>query len=386
MKKFLCFLGATIILVGMIGYMGYKYILPKDYPVFIESFDHGVMTVQSDKAFGEDNKFELFCKYGEKVTININPERSEKAYYNLQKLTKNGEDVTDDVKMLEYTFTVDGKTTILAYFSKSKGAVSGETVQSEATLKVPEIFDYAENEYLGSANAYNIEDPCIVYDSDSGYYYCFASNNVVMRSDDLLNWERRHNYFKVPDGADSNDIMDFSQFESVQKWAKTHKYSDDLSSSTLSNNRAPQSPDIVKVGSTYYLYYSLTKVANSSESAIFCVKTDNLSYAVDNSEWEDAGLVINSCGINSSAKESYRYDAVNAAHPSVFFGDDGSSLFMAYGSFFGREVIKGSISVVELDPFTGLLLEGSRRVRRCIQQRHGILLPVHDLRRFGYEL
>ena len=344
----------------MVAYMGYQYILPKDYPVFIESFDHGVMTVQSDKAFGEDNKYELFCKYGEKVTVNINPERNEKVYYNLEKLTNNGVDVTDQVKMLEYSFTVEGKTTLLAYFSKSKASIGKQEASEDATLKIPEIFDYAENEYLGSANAYDIEDPCVIYDEDSKYYYCFASNNVVMRSEDLLNWEKRGNYFLVPDGAEEGNIMTFSQFESVEKWAKEHGYSDDELLSTISNNRVPTAPDIIKVGSTYYLYFSITKELNSSESAIFCVKTDNLKDAVENSEWEDVGLVVNSCGSNSSADESYNYDAVNATHPSVFTNDDGSRLFLAYGSFFGREVIKGSISLLELDPSTGLLKKGSQ--------------------------
>ena len=359
MKKFLCFLGAILILIAMVGYMGYKYILPKDYPVFIESFDHGVMTVRNDNAIGNDKKFEIFCKYGEKVTVNINPERGEGKNYNLSKLTVNGVDVTDQVQMLEYTFTVAGKTTVLAYFSKSKAASAAADENGEGTLKPPEIFDYAENEYFGSANAYDISDPSIIYDETSSLYYCFASDNVVMSSEDLLNWEKRGNYFPLPEAADSTSLMSFSAFPSVKKWAEEHGYSGDENVQSITNDRRPIAPEIIKYGGTYYLYFSLSKEANANESAIFCVKTNDLKTAVETMQWEDVGLVVSSCGRNSTSSDSYEYDDVNATHPSVFTNGDGTKLFMAYGSYFGREVIKGSISLLELDPSTGLLKKGS---------------------------
>ena len=74
---------ALLITVGM---MYLKYVKPSDYPVFIESFSHGVMTVENNETKGSDNKYVVMCKPGESITININPERTDSNYYNLSKL------------------------------------------------------------------------------------------------------------------------------------------------------------------------------------------------------------------------------------------------------------------------------------------------------------
>ncbi|MGN0468288.1 MAG: family 43 glycosylhydrolase, partial [Acutalibacteraceae bacterium] len=355
-KKFLAFLTATLLLLGSVAFVYVRFLVPTKYPVFIESFAHGIMTVDNSETVGTDSKFTVTCKAGSTLTITIKPERNEKVYYNLKKLVVNGEDVTDDVSMLQYKVKVDKKLTVLAYFKK--GTPSGESVNEETvSYKAPEIVSPAKNEYFGSADAYDFEDPSIIYDNASGYYYCFGSGNVVARSKDLVNWEDRTNYFPIPANADSDSLMRFSAFPSVQKWAQTHGYDSDENHSSSSNNREPHAPDIVKIGSDYYLYYSLSKVSGLNESAIFCVKTSDLEYSTKNKDWQDVGLVISTCAgkADGDKKNSdISYDASYAVDPSVFTDKNGS-VYMAYGSYYGKDKINGGIYLLEINPNTGLL-------------------------------
>lgn len=355
-KKFMAFFLATIVLLAAVGFMYLKYIKPSEYPVFIESFSHGVMTVDNLQTSGSDSKFSVNCKAGETITVNINPERTEKNYYNLSKLVVNGENVTDEVKMLQYKTKVREKLSIVAYFEKGEKEAS-ETQSTTYKYNKPHVLMPANTPYIGSENAYDFEDPSIIYDDESEYYYCFGSGNVAARSRDLINWENRTNYFPVPENCDNSRVMNFKEFISVSKWANAHGYDSDLSLSSPDNNREPLAPDIVKIGSYYYLYFSLSKSQDANESAIFCVRTTNLEYSFENKDWQDVGLVISSCGRNSGTDtenpKSY-YDKANAVHPSVFQDEDGG-LFMVYGSYFGEDKINNGIYLLELNSKTGLL-------------------------------
>ena len=363
MKKFLAFFLAVLILLSAAGFVGYKYLVPKTYPVFLESFGNGVLTVDSDESSGEDGKYLVRCKNGEKITVNINPERTKSTYYNLKKLTVNGVDVTDEVYMLQYKTTVKGKLDILAYFEKGKNPNARTGQVSVEYNKEPDISLYADNAYFGSYDAYDFSSPSIIFDEKSGYYYAFGSGNKVAKSKDLVNWVNKTTYFEIPSGAQNDSVMRFSQFESVKTWAKTHGYDEDEAFSSPSNNREPKSPDIIKVGSAYYLYYTLTKAENANESAIFCVRTTDLEYAVKNKDWQDVGIVISSCGYNKGANkkdtDKSHYDESCAAAPAVFEDKEGG-LFMTYGSYFGKENINGGIYLLELSPKTGLLKENSK--------------------------
>ncbi len=368
MKKFLFFLTITLVLCGIVFAMYMEYIYINSYPVFIESYDHGTITVNTEGAQGDDNKYKVMCKKDSQILISINPERTDSSYYNLKKLFVNGEDVTDQVRMLQYTATVTQKLTIVATFEEGERPEEENTTQLKVTK--PDIEKYAENTYLGSYSAYNIEDPAIFYDSESGYYYCFGSNNVVIRSTDLVNWTNRTTYFKHPESASSNTVMSFSQFDSVDEWAKDHGYGSDENYSDKYQNRSPSSPEIVKVGSTYYLYYSIVKEESANESAIFCVKTDNLKEAIENKEWTDVGLVISTCGTNGGTRTvtdeegnkttiniESRYESANAVHPSVIYAGD--KLYMAYGGYYGNNSLGGEIYLVELSTANGLLKTSS---------------------------
>lgn len=365
-KKFWMFFLATVVLLGTVVGMYFKYIHQGTYMVFVESFDHGVITVDDDKTMGTDEKFSFKCKAGKEVTFNINPERTDTTYYNLKKLTANGIDVTDEVNMLQYKTKVEGKITLVATFKKGKRPSNDKADKNTVSVKAPELLTPLGDGYLGSVASYDIKDPSIIYDEKSGYYYCFCSDNVVIKSTDLVNWGGRTTYFPHDISAQSNAIMSFSAFDCVSEWAKEHGYSEDELYSDSNEDRTPLAPEIVKVGSTYYLYFSLSKVSQANESAIFCVKTNDLENAVLNKQWDEVGLVISSCGRHAGTEKdengkkktvSAEYDVANAVHPSVIVTDDG--MFMAYGGYYGRESIKGDIYLVELNKKTGLLKKDS---------------------------
>lgn len=365
-KKFWMFFLAVIVLLGTVVGMYFKFIHQSSYTVFVESFDHGVITVDNDKTTGSDEKFSFKCKSGKQVTFNINPERTDTTYYNLKKLYVNGEDVTKQVNMLQYKTTVEGKMTVIASFKKGKRPADATLDKDTLDIEAPDLLSPMQDGYLGSFAAYDIKDPSIIYDEKSGYYYCFGSDNVVIKSTDLVNWGGRTTYFPHDISAQSNAIMSFSAFDCVSEWAKEHGYSDDELYSDSNEDRTPLAPDIVKIGNTYYLYFSLTKISQANESAIFCVKTNDLENAVTNKQWEEVGLVISSCGRHAGTTKdengkkknvSAHYDGANAVHPSVIVTSDG--VFMTYGSYYGRGDIRGDIYLVELNKKTGLLKKDS---------------------------
>lgn len=370
-KKVFVFLGITLALFVAVFGIYLKYVKPDSYMVFVESFDHGVITVDGGTLKGSDEKFRVECKPGQEITININPERNDSAYYNLKSLYVNGVNVTDEVNMLQYKTEVDRKLTVLASFKKGKRPAGDSSDTQSSSVKSPQIDKLANNSYLGSYAAYDVADPSIIYDEASGYFYCFGSDNVVVKSKDLLNWTGRTTYFPSPDNAQSNSVMTFSTFTCVDKWAKDHGYGEDEAYSDINQDRTPLAPDIVKVGGTYYLYFSLSKSAGANESAIFCVKTNNLEKAVSEKSWEEVGIVISSCGRHAgsqitsddsgnSNRETFKahYDEANAVHPCVISTDNG--MFMAYGGYYGKDEIGGEIYLVELSSKTGLLKKESQ--------------------------
>ncbi len=369
-KKFWFFFTVTVALFAVVLGMYFRYIHQSEYRVFIESFDHGVITIDSNDTAGTDEKYSVMCKKGQEITLNINPERTDTTYYNLKKLYINGEDVTKQVNMLQYKTIVDSKMTIVASFKKGQRPENDKSDVSSLDIAKPELISPLGDGYLGSFASYDIKDPSIIYDEESGYFYCFGSDNVVIKSTDLLNWGGRTTYFESDISASSNAIMSFSAFDSVYDWAKEHGYGSDELYSDKNEDRTPLAPDIVKVDGTYYLYFSLSKSAGANESAIFCVKTDNLEEAVTYKRWADVGLVVSSCGrhggtqtvINKdgeSKKEnlSTHYDKANAVHPNIVVSDDG--MFMSYGSYYGKDKIEGAIYLLELNRKTGLLKKDS---------------------------
>ena len=369
-KKFWFFFTVTVALFAVVFGMYFKYIHQNQYRVFIESFDHGVITIDSNDTLGNDEKYSVVCKKGDNITLNINPERTDTTYYNLNKLYVNGEDVTKEVNMLQYKTTVEKKMTIVATFKKGKRPANAKDDVTSLDISKPELISPLGDGYLGSFASYDIKDPTIIYDDKSGYYYCFGSDNVVVKSTDLVNWGGRTTYFPHNELSQNNAIMSFDAFDSVYNWAKEHGYGNDDLYSDKNEDRTPLAPDIVKVDGVYYLYFTLSKVSGANESAIFCVKTTNLEEAVTYKKWTDVGLVVSSCGRHAGtevttnsdgdAKKksvSKYYDKANASHPSIIVSDDG--MFMAYGSYYGKDSKQGAIYLLELNKKTGLLKQDS---------------------------
>ncbi|MBE6772747.1 MAG: hypothetical protein E7544_00840 [Ruminococcaceae bacterium] len=371
-SKFFAFFTVTLVLCGAVFGIYWKFVRMSQYPVFIESFDHGVLTVDSTQTTGSDNKYRVWWERDETITININPERTADSYYNLKKLTVNGVDVTKQVSMLQYRTPVTEKLTILAFFEKGTPPESfiEEEKANKVTATAPAITKAFDNKYVGAYAAYDIEDPSVFHDEATGYYYCFGSDNVVVKSKDLVNWSGRTTYFNTPEGATTNAIMDFTQFESVRKWASEHGYSSAYNTSDSKSDRTPLAPDIVKIGTVYYLYFSLSKQTGANESAIFVVKTTNLEASITQKKWIDGGMVICSCGNHGGTQKTTdangvtvdtnvntHYDPANAVHPSVMF--DGTNLYMVYGGYYGSRDINGGIYLLQLDTGTGLLKAGS---------------------------
>ena len=68
-KKFLFFFTVTVALIAMVLGMYFKYIHQGEFRVFIESFDHGVITVDSHDTMGTDEKYSVVCKKGQEITF-----------------------------------------------------------------------------------------------------------------------------------------------------------------------------------------------------------------------------------------------------------------------------------------------------------------------------
>ena len=73
MKKFLLFLTITLVLCGVVFGMYMEYIYVREYPVFIESYDHGTLSVDLPVSEGNDGKYKIMCAKNSQILININP-------------------------------------------------------------------------------------------------------------------------------------------------------------------------------------------------------------------------------------------------------------------------------------------------------------------------
>ena len=103
--KIFAFIAVAVALCAVVFGLYNDYIRVTSYPVFLESFGHGILTVDSTDTVGEDGKYKLNWAKDEIITVNINPERTSGSYYNLEKLEVNGLTLFGD--------TVNGKAFVL---------------------------------------------------------------------------------------------------------------------------------------------------------------------------------------------------------------------------------------------------------------------------------
>lgn len=141
-KKFLAFFIATVILLSSLAYMGWYYLIPQSYNVFILTYSNGYITVDEDvyEIDGTSSDFNFSCDAGDTLVLSIEPKRTSSKYYDLKTLYVNGENVTDDVDLDEmtYTLTVESKLSIVAYFVKGEAPEEDEEETTEESTEKSE--------------------------------------------------------------------------------------------------------------------------------------------------------------------------------------------------------------------------------------------------------
>lgn len=157
-----------------------------------------------------------------------------------------------------------------------------------------------------------IHDPStIIFHAGRYYTYGTGAGLPVLSSEDGWSWKRAGSLLStVPGGKPGPKVLDKG---GNNTWA----------------------PDVIKVGDTFFVYYSAP--GTQPKSAIGLLACPTLSPESTNYQCEDRGPVVWSDGIEDS----------NAIDPGVLLDADGR-LWLVYGSYFGY------IRLVELDPKTGL--------------------------------
>ena len=165
-----------------------------------------------------------------------------------------------------------------------------------------------------------LHDPSTVI-AENGKYYVYATGAGLPMSisDDGWTWRRVGTVMQaVPGGRPGPDVIARG---GNNTWA----------------------PDLIRVGDTYFLYYSAP--GTQPKAAIGLLRGKTLDPASPDYKWEDAGPVVWSDGVEDS----------NAIDPGVFRDPANGTLWLTYGSYFGY------IRLVELNPKTGKRLYPDRR-------------------------
>jgi len=195
-------------------------------------------------------------------------------------------------------------------------------------------------------NDYNIlrnaaagaHDPSMMYDPVSGKYYSYCTdvygpplgieNRIgipVRSSDDLVHFTYEGVVLSesaIEQGRDNGEYP-----KTINFWAPFAEY----------------------VKGEYRLYYSATRAFGSSESRIWLATADSPL-----GPFENRGVVADTWGTDDTLP--------NAIDPHIIW--EGERCWLVYGSFFGGIYIK------ELDPESGLSLDGdSRSLGKCISRK-----------------
>ena len=166
-----------------------------------------------------------------------------------------------------------------------------------------------------------VHDPSVFYDVSTSTYYSFGSHYAVASSKDLVNWEQR-----ASDGQCAALYGNESVVISGVTWPKAIEETVRLVRPNTSVNTT-WAPDVEKIGSKYYMYYSLTGGFGSNSSAIGRVEADSVMGPYSNNT-----IIVDSVDDSSSTKP-------NCIDPELF-EDKNGTLWMVYGSFFGGIYIK----------------------------------------------
>lgn len=155
-----------------------------------------------------------------------------------------------------------------------------------------------------------IHDPSSTVRNNDGRYWHFATGNgiyaISSASTNFSSWQTENTVF--PAGTWPGWIASYVTGFQGHFWA----------------------PEVVKMGSTYYCYYSCA--GTGAPAAIGLATATNLS-----GPWTDKGMIV---------------AATNAIDPSILI--DGSTMYMAYGNW------QTGIDLIQLNPSNGLRLGTSR--------------------------
>jgi len=155
-----------------------------------------------------------------------------------------------------------------------------------------------------------IHDPSVTIRNTDGRYWHFATGNgiytISSTTTNFSSWQTQNTVFPI--GTWPSWIASYVSGFAGNFWA----------------------PEVVKIGSTYYCYYSCA--GNGAAAAIGLATATNL-----NGPWTDKGMIV---------------AANNAIDPSILI--DGSNMYMAYGNW------QSGIDLIQLNPGTGLRQGTSR--------------------------
>jgi arabinan endo-1,5-alpha-L-arabinosidase len=182
-----------------------------------------------------------------------------------------------------------------------------------------------------------MHDPSTIAMQDGRFYAYGTGNGIpIVVSDDGWTWRRVGTVMEhVPGGRPGPDVIARG---GNNTWA----------------------PDVIRVGSKYFLYYSAP--GSQPKSAIGLLVGTTLDPASPQYRWQDAGAVVWSDGVEDS----------NAIDPGVFRDPATGRMWLTYGSYFGY------IRLVELDPDTGKRLHPNAPPVHVAINSEASTLTYHD--------
>ena len=167
----------------------------------------------------------------------------------------------------------------------------------------------------------SVHDPAVLRTED-GHYYIYGSHLQAAWSDDLVTWKQ---FSRLERAALQPDYA--TEFSEALSFARTSTF---------------WAPDVIRLADgRYYMYYCCCE-GSSPRSALGLAVSDS-----PEGPFEHVAILVKS---GDGYYDATRYP--NAIDPCVFFDGAGERLYMVYGSY------SGGIFLLELDPTTGLTLEG----------------------------
>ena len=167
----------------------------------------------------------------------------------------------------------------------------------------------------------SVHDPSVMRTED-GRFYIYGSHMQAAWSDDLVDWKMFSKLEKC--NLQPNYAVEFKE---ALSFAKTGTF---------------WAPDVIRLSDgRYYMYYCCCE-GSSPLSALGVAVSDS-----PEGPFENVQILLRS---GYAGYDATKYP--NAIDPCVFFDAAGERLYMVYGSY------SGGIFLLELDPATGLILEG----------------------------